>query len=87
MARDVGITMSNTQTTGWQPIETAPRCVASTPIDSGKRPVLVTRFPINGHTPPMAVARLTSRGWMNGRRDNRLWFEPTHWRSLPEPPK
>lgn len=71
----------------WKPIETAPRCVASSPGGCGKRAVLVTRWPIvTGRHPPMVVARLTGRGWMSGRRYARLWFVPTHWMPLPEPP-
>ncbi len=71
---------------GWQPIETAPCCVASTPTDNGRRPVMVTRHPFTGHHPPMAIARLTVNGWISGRRNNRLWYEPTHWRRLPAAP-
>ena len=70
---------------GWLPIETAPRCVPSSEQDSGLRPVLVTRWPIDGHHKPVAVARLTVDGWIVGRGGKwrkSLWFEPTHWMSL-----
>lgn len=66
----------------WQPIETAPQCVASSEHDNGRRPVIVTRRPAIG-VPPQAIARLTRKGWINGRRNQALWFEPTHWRPLP----
>ena len=70
----------------WQPIETAPRCVASGPNDNGRRPVIVTRK-CDSNIPPYAVARLTVRGWVSGSRYKRLWFTPTHWMPLPEPPE
>lgn len=70
----------------WQPIETAPHCVASSDGDNGLRPVLVTRWPVTGSHHPVAVARLTRDGWISGKRGHRLWFDPTHWMPLPEPP-
>jgi hypothetical protein len=71
---------------GWQPIETAPRCVAGGNRDNGRRPVLVTYYPHVGNHPPVAVARLTVLGWISGKRGNALWFQPTHWMPLPAPP-
>lgn len=69
---------------GWYSIVTAPRCLAATKDDSGRRPVLVTHFPFNGHHAPVAVALLTSKGWKAGAGVRNLWFEPTHWRHIPE---
>lgn len=69
----------------WRPVETAPKCVAGGDGDNGRRPVIVTRHPSTG-VPPMAIARLTRKGWVSGRKDNRLWFEPSHWMPLPDPP-
>jgi hypothetical protein len=71
---------------GWRDIKSAPKCVASTRDDNGRRPVIVTRSPHNGFWAPMAVARLTTKGWISGKKGNRLWFEPTHWTDLPAPP-
>jgi homoserine acetyltransferase len=71
----------------WKPIESAPVCVCSSPGDSGKRPVIVTRHPITGSHHPMAIARLTSSGWISGKMGKKLWFEPTHWMPLPNPPR
>lgn len=65
----------------WRPIETAPRCVASE-----RRPIIVCRWPITGSKYPVAIARLTSKGWISGMRNNRLWFKPTHWMPLPPAP-
>ena len=71
----------------WQPIETAPKCDGGIVGSSnGRKPVMVTRCPYTGHHAPMAVARLTKKGWISGVRGNRLWFEPTHWMPLPPPP-
>lgn len=71
--------------TDWQPISTAPHCVASNSEgDNGKRPVLVTRWPITGSKPPVAIARLTREGWISGPRLKRLYFVPTHWAPLYE---
>lgn len=71
--------------TDWQPIITAPRCVASNSEgDNGKRPVLVTRWPITGAMPPVAIARLTRDGWIGGKKGQRLYFVPTHWAPLYE---
>jgi len=71
----------------WRPIETAPRCTASTKEDNGKRPVLVCRWPITGFHYPVAVARLTRMGWISGKKGNKLWFVPTHWQKIPKPPE
>ncbi len=71
-------------TTDWQPIETAPRCVASGPEDNGKRPMLVTRWPITGAFPPVSIARLTAEGWIHGQSGRPLHYEPTHWAPLYE---
>lgn len=74
---------------GWRSIESAPRCVPSSERDSGLRPVLVTRWPVHGHHKPVAVARLTTDGWIVGRGGpwrKPLWFEPTHWMSLDDLP-
>jgi hypothetical protein len=71
---------------GWRPIETAPRCVEGQSGDNGRRPVLVTYSPHTGQHAPVACARLTTKGWITGRRHNRLWFQPTHWMPLPAPP-
>jgi len=70
----------------WQPIETAPACVAGASGDNGRRPLLVSRYPFTGHHPPIAVARRTKNGWISGKKGNRLWFEPNRWRPLPEGP-
>lgn len=72
---------------GWLGVGSAPQCVASSAEGgNGRRPVIVTRWPVNGCAPPMAIARLTAKGWISGRKGNRLWFDPTHWRPLPAPP-
>lgn len=76
----------------WQSIETAPKCVGSGPEGSGARSVIVTRHPITGAHHPMAIARLTQKGkWRTGKSslgtEIDLWFMPTHWIPLPEPPK
>jgi hypothetical protein len=70
----------------WQDISTAPVCVASEGSNNGRKPVLVTRWPVTGRHHPVAVARLTRNGWMSGKRGTSLWFEPTHWMPLPKPP-
>lgn len=77
---------SVTQAGQWLPIETAPRCVPSDGPDNGLRPVIVTRHPVKGRYYPMAIARLTSAGWIAGTTGTPLWFEPTHWTDLPVPP-
>lgn len=71
----------------WQPIgDETPRNVQSSPGDNGRRPVLVTRWPITGAYKPVCVACLTVDGiWLGGRR-RKLWFDPTHWMPLPEDP-
>ncbi len=76
--------MKATLAPSWQSIVTAPRCRASTKGDSGSRPVLVTHFPFTGRHAPVAIARLTSDGWKAGAGVRKLWFEPTHWRHIPE---
>lgn len=60
----------------WQPIETAPRY--------GR---ILVFCPLTG----VCVA---SAGWSNAAPDNIKWYvindivaQPTHWMSLPEPPK
>lgn len=70
---------------GWKTIDSAPHCVAGGNGDNGRRPVIVTRHPSTG-IPPMAIARLTTDGWICGKMGNKLWFEPTHWQPLPSPP-
>lgn len=81
--------------TDWQPIDTAPKCVPSSHEDgNGRKPVIVTRFPFTGRFAPMAIARLTREGWIIGKvgarrrykKDNYLWFTPTHWIPLPLAP-
>ncbi len=67
----------------WESIVTAPRCRAATKGDSGSRPILVTHFPFTGHFAPVAIARLTVNGWKAGK-GHKLWFDPTHWRAIPE---
>ena len=76
--------MTLTLTPEWRSIVAAPRCRASTKDDSGSRPVLVTHFPFTGHHAPVAIARLTVSGWKAGAGVRNLWFEPTHWRQIPE---
>lgn len=68
----------------WNTIDTAPKCVASSENDNGRRPVLVTFWPPTGHHAPVAVARLTRDGWVGGRKGTKLWFKPTHWMEIPE---
>ena len=71
---------------GWESIVTAPSCRAATKGDSGRRPILVTHFPFNGSHAPVAIAQLTAAGWKvgGGGGGRKLWFEPTHWRGIPE---
>ena len=69
---------------GWQSIVTAPRCRAATKGDSGRRPILVTHYPFNGGHAPVAIAQLTRDGWKVGKVARGLWFEPTHWRQIPD---
>lgn len=72
----------------WRTIDSAPRCVdGANEHTNGRRPVLVTRHPVNGHHHPIAVARLTGRGWISGKRSTKLWFAPTHWLPLPDGPQ
>jgi hypothetical protein len=77
--------------TEWHTIDSAPRCIGNAGRergDNGRRPVIVTRWPIKSLAhPPMAIARLTERGWITGESKNKLWFEPTHWTPLPAPPQ
>lgn len=70
----------------WQPIETAPVCVASSTGDKGLRNVLVTRVPATT-TPPIMIARLRSDGNWYIRKGKLLRWVPTHWMPLPDPPK
>lgn len=70
----------------WKTIESAPKCDGGGPQSNGRKPVLVTRYPFTGHHAPMAVARLTKAGWVSGKSGNKLWFAPSHWSFLPEPP-
>lgn len=84
---DTAAIRARLQAATWQPIgDETPRNVQSAPGDNGRRPVLVTRWPITGAYKPVCVACLTVDGiWLGGRR-RKLWFEPTHWRPLPEDP-
>ena len=67
----------------WQPIETAPRCESRQ-----RHNVLVTMdADVADGYPPITIACLTSHGWVTKcARKKRLWFEPTHWMPLPDPP-
>ena len=70
--------------TGWQPIETAPK------DGSG---ILVTYHPCNGKPPINAVRwsqgpqKSTHRWWIEGHTRRPLRYEPSHWHSLPAPPR
>ena len=62
------------QTTGWQPIETAPRDGTRILASDGQSVEVI----FNAH----------GDGWFNQSSEISMWrvFPPTHWMPLPEPP-
>ena len=78
---------SEAVTTGWRPIETAPRCSCCPESEAWVKSCLLGRF--DGHGWITWVGQMDSGMWIEG--NSRRGFgdseTPTHWMPLPETPQ
>lgn len=64
----------------WMPIETAPKDGSTVLVGCA------VRVGVAAHVAP--GRRFRGKPWRaNGQWGEQLWWEPTHWMPLPEPPK